>query len=208
MAASVHQLRPQHMCGCSFLARRCLSAQLHASAPSQGPSTCPHSAAPERLRPRRPAPCLARPRRPPHRWHAAGGGSGQPAVAGLAGSRGTECARCAAGRTCLAAGGFGCAAGMARGSLCSHCRKQAAAGHLDVCAGAVSHRGAFAALATHTGLAFECPPHLPPAPQARIQAAQYAHLPLASIGPDWIIDAADAVFARQLRECRACRAGC
>jgi hypothetical protein len=37
--------------------------------------------------------------------------------------------------------------------------------------------------------------------QARIQAAQYAHLPLSTIGADWIIDAADALFARQLREC-------
>ncbi|KAL4450230.1 hypothetical protein ABPG77_010899 [Micractinium sp. CCAP 211/92] len=36
--------------------------------------------------------------------------------------------------------------------------------------------------------------------QARIQAAQYAHLPLSTIGSDWIIDAADALFARQLRE--------
>lgn len=37
--------------------------------------------------------------------------------------------------------------------------------------------------------------------RARVAAAQYAHLPLASIGADWIIDAADALFARQLREC-------
>lgn len=36
--------------------------------------------------------------------------------------------------------------------------------------------------------------------QARIQAAQYAHLPLSTIGPDWIIDASDALFARQLRK--------
>ncbi|EFN52544.1 hypothetical protein CHLNCDRAFT_26745 [Chlorella variabilis] len=28
----------------------------------------------------------------------------------------------------------------------------------------------------------------------------YAHLPLSTIGPDWIIDASDALFARQLRE--------
>ena len=39
-----------------------------------------------------------------------------------------------------------------------------------------------------------------PVPQARIQAAQYAHLPLSTIGADWIIDAADALFARQLRK--------
>lgn len=43
-----------------------------------------------------------------------------------------------------------------------------------------------------------------PRPQARVGAAQYAHLPLASIGPDWIIDTADALYARQLRE----RLGC
>lgn len=36
--------------------------------------------------------------------------------------------------------------------------------------------------------------------QARIQAAQYAHLPLCSFGPDWVIDTCDALFARQLRE--------
>jgi hypothetical protein len=47
----------------------------------------------------------------------------------------------------------------------------------------------------------QLPPSFVTVPQARIQAAQYAHLPLAAIGPDWIIDAADAVFARQLREC-------
>lgn len=33
-----------------------------------------------------------------------------------------------------------------------------------------------------------------------MQAAQYAHLPLSTIGSDWIIDAADALYARQLRE--------
>lgn len=37
--------------------------------------------------------------------------------------------------------------------------------------------------------------------RARVAAAQYAHLPLASIGGDWILDAADALYARQLREC-------
>ena len=42
--------------------------------------------------------------------------------------------------------------------------------------------------------------------RARVAAAQYAHLPLASIGGDWILDAADALYARQLRECGA--AGC
>lgn len=36
--------------------------------------------------------------------------------------------------------------------------------------------------------------------RARVAAAQYAHLPLASIGADWILDAADALYARQLRE--------
>ncbi|PRW20477.1 DNA polymerase epsilon catalytic subunit A [Chlorella sorokiniana] len=36
--------------------------------------------------------------------------------------------------------------------------------------------------------------------RARVAAAQYAHLPLASIGGDWILDAADALYARQLRE--------
>lgn len=40
--------------------------------------------------------------------------------------------------------------------------------------------------------------------RARVAAAQYAHLPLASIGGDWILDAADALYARQLREC-CCR---
>lgn len=34
----------------------------------------------------------------------------------------------------------------------------------------------------------------------RLQAAQYAHLPLSSIGADWVIDACDALFARQLRD--------
>lgn len=34
--------------------------------------------------------------------------------------------------------------------------------------------------------------------QARLRAARYAHLPLGSIGPDWLLDAADALFARQL----------
>lgn len=38
-----------------------------------------------------------------------------------------------------------------------------------------------------------------PVAQARLQAARYAHLPVASMGPDWAIDAADALFARQLR---------
>ena len=36
--------------------------------------------------------------------------------------------------------------------------------------------------------------------RARVAAAQYAHLPLASIGGAWILDAADALYARQLRE--------
>lgn len=36
--------------------------------------------------------------------------------------------------------------------------------------------------------------------RARVAAAQYAHLPLAAIGGDWILDAADALYARQLRE--------
>ena len=40
--------------------------------------------------------------------------------------------------------------------------------------------------------------------RARVAAAQYAHLPLASIGGDWILDAADALYARQLRECCCC----
>lgn len=35
---------------------------------------------------------------------------------------------------------------------------------------------------------------------ARLQAARYAHLPLASIGEDWVVDACDALFARQLRD--------
>ena len=35
---------------------------------------------------------------------------------------------------------------------------------------------------------------------ARISAAAYAHLPLGAIGGDWVIDAADALYARQLRE--------
>ena len=34
----------------------------------------------------------------------------------------------------------------------------------------------------------------------RLQASRYAHLPLASIGQDWILDACDALLARQLRE--------
>lgn len=34
----------------------------------------------------------------------------------------------------------------------------------------------------------------------RLQAAQYAHLPLASIGADWVLDACDALYARQLRD--------
>jgi len=34
----------------------------------------------------------------------------------------------------------------------------------------------------------------------RLQAAQYAHLPLSSIGADWVIDACDALYARQLRD--------
>ena len=34
----------------------------------------------------------------------------------------------------------------------------------------------------------------------RLQAARYAHLPLASIGADWVVDACDALFARQLRD--------
>ena len=34
----------------------------------------------------------------------------------------------------------------------------------------------------------------------RLQAAQYAHLPLASIGADWVLDAFDALYARQLRD--------
>lgn len=36
--------------------------------------------------------------------------------------------------------------------------------------------------------------------RARVAAAQYSHLPLSSIGSDWVIDAADALYARQLRE--------
>ncbi|GAB4815178.1 hypothetical protein N2152v2_002224 [Parachlorella kessleri] len=36
--------------------------------------------------------------------------------------------------------------------------------------------------------------------QARIQAAQYAHLPLCSFGADWVLDTCDALYARQLRE--------
>jgi hypothetical protein len=36
--------------------------------------------------------------------------------------------------------------------------------------------------------------------QARIQAAQYAHLPLCAFGADWVLDTCDALFARQLRE--------
>ena len=34
----------------------------------------------------------------------------------------------------------------------------------------------------------------------RLQAAQYAHLPLASIGDDWVLDACDALYARQVRD--------
>lgn len=34
----------------------------------------------------------------------------------------------------------------------------------------------------------------------RLQAARYAHLPLSSIGEDWVIDACDTLFARQLRD--------
>lgn len=49
------------------------------------------------------------------------------------------------------------------------------------------------------------PAHLPaslphPPLQARIQAAQYAHLPLCSFGPDWVVDTCDALYARLLRE--------
>ena len=44
-------------------------------------------------------------------------------------------------------------------------------------------------------------PHTSPTPQARIAAARYAHLPLSAIGADWVIDSADALYARQLREC-------
>lgn len=36
--------------------------------------------------------------------------------------------------------------------------------------------------------------------QARIQAAQYAHLPLCNFGADWVVDTCDALYARQLRE--------
>jgi len=33
----------------------------------------------------------------------------------------------------------------------------------------------------------------------RLQAAQYAHLPLSAFGGDWVVDASDALFARQLK---------
>ncbi len=36
--------------------------------------------------------------------------------------------------------------------------------------------------------------------QTRIQAAQYAHLPICGFGADWVVDTCDALFARQLRE--------
>lgn len=36
--------------------------------------------------------------------------------------------------------------------------------------------------------------------EARLQAARYARLPLASIGKDWVVDAFDALFARQLKD--------
>lgn len=35
---------------------------------------------------------------------------------------------------------------------------------------------------------------------ARLDAARYAHLPLASMGSDWVLDAFDALFARQLKD--------
>ena len=34
----------------------------------------------------------------------------------------------------------------------------------------------------------------------RLQAAQYSHLPLSAFGSDWVIDACDALYARQLRD--------
>lgn len=36
--------------------------------------------------------------------------------------------------------------------------------------------------------------------EMRIDAARYAHLPFSSIGADWVLDACDALFARQLRD--------
>ncbi len=36
--------------------------------------------------------------------------------------------------------------------------------------------------------------------QERIGVAQYAHLPLACLRDDWVIDTADALFARLLRD--------
>ena len=40
----------------------------------------------------------------------------------------------------------------------------------------------------------------PRALAGRLEAARYAHLPLSAVGGDWVIDAADALFARLLRE--------
>uniref|UniRef100_A0A1D2A3C0 DNA polymerase epsilon catalytic subunit n=1 Tax=Auxenochlorella protothecoides TaxID=3075 RepID=A0A1D2A3C0_AUXPR len=51
------------------------------------------------------------------------------------------------------------------------------------------------ALRAAASQALACPAWL----EARLQAARYAHLPVASMGRDWAIDAADALFARQLR---------
>lgn len=34
----------------------------------------------------------------------------------------------------------------------------------------------------------------------RLDASRYAHLPLSSIGDDWVIDACDALFGRQIQD--------
>jgi DNA polymerase epsilon subunit 1 len=47
------------------------------------------------------------------------------------------------------------------------------------------------------------PRPLPLLQQEHLEAAAYAHLPLGALGSDWVLDAADALFARALRD-----AGC